>query len=229
MPSATTAYVAEQAEIMERLRMLGRRIVGLNVSQHSLRGASDVAAVLDALGDGLRQFARRYDAAFVMIPHDRRRRNLGARGGSDAELLKALGSRVGDSVPMVAVDSAIRPDEAKAIVDLCDFVVTGRMHLAVAALGSRVMPLALSYADKFEGLYRHFGFDSSELAVSVNNAHSVGLLVELMAEHVNAQGKRETQLGSRLVAVRHLASANLAGVIEPTRRAVQSAGARSMS
>lgn len=56
-------------------------------------------------------------------------------------------------------------NEVKAIVSKCDIVITGRMHVAIAALDCSVIPICFSYADKFGGLLKHFGLDENELIV----------------------------------------------------------------
>lgn len=49
--------------------------------------------------------------------------------------------------------------EIKSAVDSCDFVVTGRMHLAIAAMGAGIPVVAYAYQSKFEGILRLFGLE----------------------------------------------------------------------
>ena len=44
----------------------------------------------------------------------------------------------------------------KGLVGLVDFAVTGRMHLAIAALGMEVPVVALAYQGKFDGMMQRF-------------------------------------------------------------------------
>jgi polysaccharide pyruvyl transferase WcaK-like protein len=44
----------------------------------------------------------------------------------------------------------------KAISGVCDLVLSGRMHLAIASLGQGVPVICLTYQDKFEGLMEYF-------------------------------------------------------------------------
>jgi polysaccharide pyruvyl transferase WcaK-like protein len=46
--------------------------------------------------------------------------------------------------------------EAKALVGYLDLLVTGRIHLGVAALGSGILAAIAAYQGKVEGLLRHF-------------------------------------------------------------------------
>jgi polysaccharide pyruvyl transferase WcaK-like protein len=49
------------------------------------------------------------------------------------------------------------PAEAKRLAGLVDLVVTGRMHLAIAAMGMGTPAIGISYQGKFEGLWQLFG------------------------------------------------------------------------
>ncbi|MBO1267722.1 polysaccharide pyruvyl transferase family protein [Arthrobacter sp. PO-11] len=57
---------------------------------------------------------------------------------------------------VMLVDSMLRPSEIRALCRDSDLVVTGRMHLAVMALGQGVVPITLGTHGKVEGLYQHF-------------------------------------------------------------------------
>jgi colanic acid/amylovoran biosynthesis protein len=53
--------------------------------------------------------------------------------------------------------------ELKQLAAKLDGVVTGRMHLAIAALGSGVPVATFAYQDKFEGLLMLFGLPQTTL------------------------------------------------------------------
>jgi polysaccharide pyruvyl transferase WcaK-like protein len=48
-------------------------------------------------------------------------------------------------------------EELTAVLGGLDFILTGRMHLAIMGLTQKVPSLAISYQDKFEGMYQHLG------------------------------------------------------------------------
>ena len=50
--------------------------------------------------------------------------------------------------------------ELKHLAGMVDLVLTGRMHLAIAALGMGTPPLCVAYMDKFEGLFHLFNIAS---------------------------------------------------------------------
>ncbi|AFK52117.1 hypothetical protein TMO_0278 [Tistrella mobilis KA081020-065] len=47
--------------------------------------------------------------------------------------------------------------DLKGLAGILDGIVTGRMHLAIGSLGQGTPTVSVTYQDKFEGLYRHFG------------------------------------------------------------------------
>lgn len=55
---------------------------------------------------------------------------------------------IGEALPRAA--------KVKMLVSQLDFIVTARMHVAIAALGSGVPVLCITYGNKFEGLMKHF-------------------------------------------------------------------------
>lgn len=61
------------------------------------------------------------------------------------------------------VESLLSPAQVRALVSHARLVITGRMHLAILSLSSRVPAITFSTAGKVEGLYEMFGLP--ELAV----------------------------------------------------------------
>lgn len=93
---------------------------------------------------------------FVFVPHHPRDLSFSQRISS---MMQVDGNRI---VLPRALPAA---NEVKAIVSKCDIVITGRMHVAIAALDCSVIPICFSYGDKFGGLLKHFGLDENELIV----------------------------------------------------------------
>lgn len=131
-------------------------IVGLNFhpmlkkySSHceQLGDAKTVANNIDSL---LCQDCR---LSIALIPHDDRE----AIGDNEMlqpiyDILVANGHK-----ERIYFDSTVyRSNQIKAIVSLCDILISSRMHLAIAALGMGVPVMGASYQDKFEGLLQHF-------------------------------------------------------------------------
>ncbi len=154
MPSATEPEPGPEAWIAA-MRHEGRTPVGVNLNAHALAPA--IAQVgMDRLIDHLAEQFRRAGVhnrlAFMLLPHD-----LKSQSG-DVTMLQALDRAMQQKgfahLRYTAID---RPDTIKRVTGLLDLVITGRMHLAIASLGSGTPTLSITYQDKFEGLYQHFG------------------------------------------------------------------------
>lgn len=98
--------------------------------------------------------------------------------------------------------------ELKQASSALDGVATGRMHLAVAALGSGVPVLAFGYKGKMEGLLEHFGLPGSLCiaGADLTDPDAYFSALKALAQH----GKRlATQVQGKLPQVTHLARQNL--------------------
>ncbi len=129
---------------LDRQRADGRRVGAVNIN-HLVAGR--VPGLFDGYVDGLGD-AGSAGTSWLLIPHDRR----GEQG--DLMLAERLHRRLDEREPGRAhvLHTDAGPAGAKALVGAVDMVLTGRMHLAVAAISQGVPPLAVGYQDKFSGL-----------------------------------------------------------------------------
>lgn len=146
---------------IEAQRATGRAVIGVNAHPMLVRHADAtwVEGMAASLAQALGHVAARRNVSWMLLPHDYRddfgdlsclaRVNdlLRARGDVDVRLLEGRHTAA----------------DLKALVGCLDGVITGRMHLAIAALGTGVPALGFTYHDKFEGLYSHFGLPNSML------------------------------------------------------------------
>jgi polysaccharide pyruvyl transferase WcaK-like protein len=92
------------------------------------------------------------DQAFVLIPHDFR-----PVFGDLPTLEAVIAAMAPEARERVWVIKDIKdPAELKGFVGGLDGVLTGRMHLAIAAMGQGIPVAGVTYQGKFEGLLRHF-------------------------------------------------------------------------
>jgi len=146
---------------IERQRITGRRVIGVNVHPMLVRKAD--AAWLDgmavSLTQALSEVAVRRNVSWILLPHDYRE-NFG-----DLACLRRVNHllQARSDVEACLLDGAHTAADLKALVGRLDGVITGRMHLAIAALGMGVPALGFTYNDKFEGLYSHFDLPQSLL------------------------------------------------------------------
>lgn len=146
---------------IERQRALGRRVIGVNAHPMLVRNpdAAWIEQMAASLAGALREVAARRDVRWMLLPHDYREHfgDLSCLRRVH-ELLQARGD-----VETHFLDGCHSAADLKALVGSLDAVITGRMHLAIAALGMGVPALALTYHDKFEGLWSHFELPQSLL------------------------------------------------------------------
>lgn len=104
----------------------------------------------------------------ILLPHDDRARI------NDGEMLAAIYNYLlplGYSERLFYEPSVPRAKNIKAVVALVDGVVSSRMHLAIAALGSGIPVMGTDYQDKFQGLFAHFNL-SDEFLLSIDEFFS---------------------------------------------------------
>ena len=144
--------------------------------------------------------------SFLLIPHD-------SRGQvSDLSLAQEL---------LQALPPALRPycsqvpfpcraAEIKAICAELDFVLTGRMHLAIACLGQTTPVGCITYQGKFEGLFQHF--QMSNVTISPEEAFRPEHLSQFVLHLLAQREELRAQIQIALPKVMELAKSNFSGV-----------------
>jgi polysaccharide pyruvyl transferase WcaK-like protein len=141
------------------------------------------SAMISASVAALRDVAARNDVSYLFISHDFR----GGPLGDEAMLgpiFEGLQDELGERIRYWKNHFSAK--ELKAIAGLTDAVFTGRMHLAVAALGQGVPIVAVTYQGKFEGLFRHFELPG-HLAVSPESILDPSRLAPLIDELISSR------------------------------------------
>lgn len=196
-------------------RAAGDAVLAFNVHPMLVKASTDadVQRLVDAAAQALMTLAGERPVSWLLLPHDYR-----GRSGDDrcllplAERLRdALGERVHHP------GTALSAKALKAVAGLMDGVVTGRMHLAIAALGGGVPVAGLTYQDKFQGLFQHFGLPA-ELLLDPRQAMSAQALLTMLRGFESRLGELRAQVVDRWPDVRRLSEQNLAPLLpeEPT-------------
>lgn len=192
-------------------RTQGRTVCGFNLhpmlvkngDPGKIRELADVAvAVLSDLD------ARR-PLSFLLIPHDFRSGAL----GDDAVLApvyERIRAAVGDRV--IYPSAPIHAAELKAFAGCADVIVTGRMHLAVGALSQGVPVAAITYQDKFQGLFRHFGLPES-LMLPPERILDPAEFTRMIETVLDRRTELAKQVAAKLPEVIRLAEANLSPLL----------------
>lgn len=154
-PLDAPAELDDLVEWVTQARSGDGTLLGVNFNRQVIKGGDPAAVELlfDANRAVLRErLDRDPDLSLLFLPHDYR--------GDDSDHHRAerlCESLRPDFPDRVEVTPARRlPGEVKALAGECDAVLTGRMHLAIAALGMSTPVVCVAYQGKFEGLYKHF-------------------------------------------------------------------------
>ncbi|MGY3461129.1 polysaccharide pyruvyl transferase WcaK-like protein [Bradyrhizobium sp. LM3.4] len=147
-------------------------------------------------------------ASWLLLAHDYRPEI------ADDNCLRPLADRLRDRLGehVHHVDQVLSASEIKAVVGLVDGVVTGRMHLAIAALGQGTPVAAITYQDKFQGLFAHFGVSES-LLLSPEQLLTGDNLEKFLLRFLDAYKTTGAQVRRMLPAVMELSRANVAPLL----------------
>lgn len=164
---ADTAFLLEPAELsgqdseiagwVGEQRNAGRRCIAVNFHPMLFtkeRVNQDLPRLIEKFSSLINSYARASgeSLSWLLMPHDDREE------AGDMRAMAALYACLSEEARATAllVNVPPRADSIKKILSNVDGVVTGRMHMAIAALGSGVPVMALAYQGKFAGLMQHF-------------------------------------------------------------------------
>lgn len=150
-----SALAAAAIAWMQQRRDAGRQVVILNLHPMLFSAGKVSAAMPKLMASMLRTMAaltEKHGLSWLLLPHDNR------PSSGDMTTLAALAEKIDASLrdQVFLVEEPPSAAEIKAIAKHADGAVTGRMHLAIAALGQTTPVMAFAYQDKFAGLLQHF-------------------------------------------------------------------------
>jgi polysaccharide pyruvyl transferase WcaK-like protein len=181
----------------------GKVVLGVNFSGEVLRQDPELVGRLhDVYACALdRLLSERPDVDIVLIPHDYRGPT------SDVTHALSLAQRLERPDRVNVLAGHHRANEMKYVAGEMDAVLTGRMHLAIAALGCGVPVACITYQGKFEGLFEHFDLPPLMLdPVRVSETSLTNLLLDLIERRLELRD----HVHDRLDRVISLSQANLA-------------------
>lgn len=204
-PEITSPEARAAEQWIDRKHAENATVLGLNLSGHTLEGVADhgVSAFAGLVGRWLDADPAR---AVLIMPHDRRPGMVGDLEVLDA-LNKALAARYADRIALLP--ATLDAWDIKALAGKVDFILTGRMHLAIAAFGMGTPALCTVYQGKFEGLMEHFAL--KDLTVSPDD-----VLAERCDDRLAWLSNQHVALGAairnRLPAILELSRKNFEGI-----------------
>lgn len=206
-----TPGVQAVAEWVRKRREAGDLVVGFNLHPSLFKRATaqQVGTLVDAAATALIDVSARRAVSWMLLPHDYR----GALGDDAclAPLAEAL-DRAALAQRFHHVRGEKSAAELKALAGLADGVCTGRMHLAIASLGMGVPVAAVTYQDKFEGLFRHFELPSW-LLLTPQQAIRPHYLQRTLTRFIDELACLRAQVAVRLGYVEAAAERNLMGLV----------------
>ena len=143
----------DAAAWIEQERSAGRCVIGVNMHPMLIKDATDadVDRITSCMSLALRAVSANVAVSWILIPHDYRRKFQ-----RDETCLKLIHQKLKSRDGAYYLEGEHGAASLKSLVGHLDGVITGRMHLAIAALGMGVPVLGFVYQGKFEGLLRHF-------------------------------------------------------------------------
>lgn len=135
-------------ELYVNLSKINKTIIGVNITH---KRQTDCKPFIKKVCDALQQLDNIY---VVIFPHDVR--TYDDVSYFDKELCQILGDELlSRGIECINAFNYLENEtDVKHILNLVDFVITCRMHLAIAALSKGIPPISFVYNDKFEGLYK---------------------------------------------------------------------------
>jgi len=165
--------------------------------------------MIELAAAAMERLSREHNASWLLLAHDYRPEI------ADDNCLRPLADRLEPALGehVHHVKQMLSAGEIKAVVGLVDGVITGRMHLAIAALGQGTPVAAITYQDKFQGLFAHFGISESLLLSPAQ--FLVGDSFEKFVLHfLGAHESAGEQVRQALPAVMELSRANIAPLLD---------------
>ena len=205
-----SARVGEIAAWKKGRHDAGDQVIAFNIHPMLIKSseASQLKRLTDSAVQALKSLLQRTALSVVLLSHDDR-----GNGGDDV-CLKLLHQQLAPLFPQRVLYPAeqMSAAELKAVAGLMDGVVTGRMHLAIASLGMGVPVAAITYQDKFQGLFDHFGLPGS-LMLTPGDVMESAKLLAMMEIFVSRLGQLRAQVVQALPKVLEASESNLKGLI----------------
>ena len=141
----------------------GTPLLGLNLNFTMLWGKGiPKQEVIESYIVLVKQILATQPFSIVFIPHDKRATDECL---SDWQVAYAIRDQLsdGESHRFLVCPETMTAANVKHIAGEIDLVLTGRMHLAIAAFGQITPVVGLGYQDKFKGMFSHVGIERNVL------------------------------------------------------------------
>lgn len=202
-----TPCVESIRDWVETRKKVGDIVLAFNMHPLLIKNATDedLQKLIMAGVRAIEKVSQDYQVSWLLLPHDSR----GSHG--DNTILKPIYDAVKKvlSDRVKHLDAVPSSKELKAIAGLFDGVIAGRMHLAVASLGSGVPVTCITYQDKFEGLFQHFELNT-DLLIAPHDIFIDDKFESMLHFFLANLDRLTLQVQEKLPAVKDLSLKNLA-------------------
>ncbi|MDP2561432.1 polysaccharide pyruvyl transferase family protein [Psychrobium sp. 1_MG-2023] len=154
-PQIKTPNAATCQDWITKQKSSGKQVIAFNINKLITQDVPEDIAKLYA--DELMQLMKQNsEIACVFLPHDLRPQQ------SDYDFLKQLINHLPEEI--IQRTTLLPPPfhawDLKALTSQTDLVISGRMHLTIAALAQGVPAIGITYQGKFEGLFNYFNLEN---------------------------------------------------------------------
>lgn len=209
-PITTTPATREILEWLHEKRKDGGIVLGLNINHLLLNTEPDIDldSLIENFTSVLEQLLKRdANLRVCLLPHD----NRGDPSDFDIaeRLLSSLDPMLLDGIQTLPRNT--NAAEVKGIVSQLDCVFTGKMHLAIAALGSGVPVGAIVYKDKkFLGLFTHF--DLTDWLLPSASWKQVNQLIEFITRLLDSRAELAERIATQMPYIQELSRSNFENI-----------------
>lgn len=200
------ALTGKECSVWIKSQPEGSVFIGVNANTHT---AQRVEQMYDAYAREINILSKVPENHFVLVPHDMR------EGQSDYSSLLNILQRLPEEVQQrcFLLGKDIDAWDVKALAQSLDIIITGRMHFAIAALGVGTPAVCITYADKFNGLFKHFSLQPEEFAIEPEIAYGeIGIMSRNVESKLATITELKESVRNELVKVKQLAKINLNGI-----------------
>jgi colanic acid/amylovoran biosynthesis protein len=189
LPRLAAAGAGAASAWLGERRTAGDALIAVNANGLA---TANVSAALEAYASELSAVLERAPVSLLLLPHDDRGDH------SDLPPLRALEVLLAARFPgrICLAQPPLDAWDVKYLAGECDLVVSGRLHLAIAALSQGVPAIGFEYHDKFRGIFAQLGVE--ELLLAQSDLLIAGRLSALILRAVStAERLRETLRSTR--------------------------------
>ena len=143
-------YCLELSNQILKLKSSGKKVIGLHLTTIP---DADYNTFLEKIISAIKPIK---ELSVIILPHDKR---IYLEKMSDMEFGQIIEQKLKDNdIETINAYELENETDVKHIAGLLDFVITSRMHLAIASLSKNVPVISFVYQGKFEGLYKFYNF-----------------------------------------------------------------------